>query len=72
MRKQLNSVSELSTEKERMQIIDWLSPINFFLRQVDISRVREKETGGWLLTDPLFKQWESGSERTLWCCGIRA
>ncbi|KAF7365794.1 Serine/threonine-protein kinase chk2 [Mycena venus] len=31
-------------EKERMQIIDWLSPINFFLRHGDISHVREKDT----------------------------
>jgi hypothetical protein len=64
--------SELSTEKERMKIIDWLLPINFFLQHAEISRVRQKETGGWLLADPRFKRWESGSERMLWCPGIRA
>jgi hypothetical protein len=64
--------SEFSIEKERMQIIDWLSPINFFLRHADISRGRQKDTGGWLLEDSRFKRWESGSERTLWCRGIRA
>ncbi|KAJ6524804.1 hypothetical protein B0H19DRAFT_1042750, partial [Mycena capillaripes] len=51
-------------------ILNWLSPINFFLQQADISQRREKGTGEWLLADPLFKQWESGSGRTLWCCGI--
>ncbi|KAJ7440551.1 ankyrin repeat domain-containing protein, partial [Mycena galericulata] len=51
-------------------ILNWLSPINFFLRQADILQVREKGTGEWLLADPLFKQWESGSGRTLWCHGI--
>ncbi|KAJ7602970.1 hypothetical protein B0H17DRAFT_968868 [Mycena rosella] len=51
-------------------ILNWLSPINFFRRQADISEVREKGTGEWLLADPLFKQWESGSGRTLWCRGI--
>ncbi|KAF7362797.1 ANK-REP-REGION domain-containing protein [Mycena venus] len=55
---------------ERNQIIEWLSPINFFLRHADISRARQAGTGGWLLADPLFKQWESGSGRTLWCRGI--
>ncbi|KAJ6545367.1 hypothetical protein B0H19DRAFT_861021, partial [Mycena capillaripes] len=55
---------------ERMRIINWLSPINFFLRHADISRVRQKHTGGWLLADPVFKRWESGSGRTLWCRGI--
>ncbi|KAJ7887446.1 hypothetical protein B0H13DRAFT_1550065, partial [Mycena leptocephala] len=31
---------------------------------------RAKGTGGWLLEHPVFKQWESGSGRTLWCRGI--
>ncbi|KAF7345781.1 ANK-REP-REGION domain-containing protein [Mycena venus] len=57
-------------EEQRQKIIDWLSPINFFLRQADISREREKGTGGWLLAHPLFKNWESSSGSTLWCRGI--
>ncbi|KAJ7436966.1 hypothetical protein B0H11DRAFT_2362535 [Mycena galericulata] len=56
--------------ENRDTILNWFSPINFFLLQADISQVREKGTGGWLLADPLFKQWESGSGRTLWCHGI--
>jgi hypothetical protein len=52
-------------------ILNWLSPINFFLRHADISQVRAKETGGWLLADPVFKKWESGSGSTLWCHGVR-
>ncbi|KAJ6491214.1 hypothetical protein DFH09DRAFT_1003435, partial [Mycena vulgaris] len=56
--------------RDRDIIINWLSPINFFLRQADISRVRAKGTGEWLLKHPLFMQWESGSESTLWCRGI--
>ncbi|KAF7333149.1 ANK-REP-REGION domain-containing protein [Mycena venus] len=55
---------------ERKQIIKWLSPINFFLRQADISQARQHGTGGWLLVDPHFQEWESGSGRTLWCHGI--
>jgi hypothetical protein len=58
-------------EEEHKKIIDWLSPINFFLRQADISQVRVKGTGEWLLKHPLFTQWESGSGSTLWCHGIR-
>jgi hypothetical protein len=59
-------------EEERKKIIDWLSPINFFLQHEDISQMREKGTGGWLLADPVFQRWESGSGSTLWCCGICA
>ncbi|KAF7356357.1 ANK-REP-REGION domain-containing protein [Mycena venus] len=54
----------------RLDFLNWLSPINFFLQQADISQVRVKGTGEWLLVHPLFQQWESGSGRTLWCCGI--
>ncbi|KAJ7016823.1 hypothetical protein C8F04DRAFT_1406555 [Mycena alexandri] len=57
-------------EEERKKIIDWLSPINFFLRQADILQMQEKGTGGWLLEHPLFKKWETGLGCTLWCCGI--
>ncbi|KAF8197188.1 hypothetical protein K438DRAFT_1672687, partial [Mycena galopus ATCC 62051] len=51
-------------------ILNWLSPINFFLQQADISQVRAKGTGVWLLEHPLFKKWEYGSGSTLWCRGI--
>jgi hypothetical protein len=56
---------------ERKQIIEWLSPINFFLWQADISQARQHGTGGWFLADPHFQEWESGSGKTLWCHGIR-
>jgi hypothetical protein len=65
------------TEKEeiknilRRDFLNWLSPINFFLRQADILQLQAKGTGGWLLEHPVFEQWESGSGRTLWCHGIR-
>ncbi|KAJ7330372.1 hypothetical protein DFH08DRAFT_639455, partial [Mycena albidolilacea] len=54
----------------RLAFLDWFSPINFFLRHADISQVRAKGTGEWLLKHPLFIQWESGSKSTLWCHGI--
>ncbi|KAJ6594778.1 hypothetical protein B0H19DRAFT_975013, partial [Mycena capillaripes] len=55
---------------ERTQIIEWLSPINFFLRQADILQSQQEGTGEWLLKDPHFQQWESGSGKILWCHGI--
>ncbi|KAJ7117179.1 hypothetical protein C8R44DRAFT_926117 [Mycena epipterygia] len=58
------------TAEQRTKIIDWLSPINFFLRQADIASARQPGTGEWLLADSRFQQWESGSGRTLWCRGI--
>ncbi|KAJ6549219.1 hypothetical protein DFH09DRAFT_1086977 [Mycena vulgaris] len=61
-----------AASEERTKIIEWLSPVNFFLRHADISNARQSETGGWLLADSLLKQWESDFGRTLWCRGIRA
>jgi hypothetical protein len=55
----------------RRALLDWFSPINFFQRHADISQARVKRTGKWLLADPLFQKWESGSGSTLWCRGIR-
>ncbi|KAJ7742082.1 ankyrin repeat-containing domain protein [Mycena metata] len=57
-------------EEERTKIVNWLSPINFFLRHAAISEMREKGTGEWLLKHPLFGEWKSGLGNTLWCHGI--
>jgi hypothetical protein len=62
---------EEGVDASRLAFLDWFSPINFFLRHADISQVRAKGTGEWLLKHPLFIQWESGSKSTLWCHGIR-
>ncbi|KAJ6533069.1 hypothetical protein B0H19DRAFT_1272529 [Mycena capillaripes] len=50
-----------TTGPKREEIIDWLSQL-FFLRQAELSRTRQQETGEWLLTDPDFQEWESGLE----------
>ncbi|KAJ7441279.1 hypothetical protein B0H11DRAFT_1655862, partial [Mycena galericulata] len=55
---------------ERTQLIEWLSPINFFLRQAYIKQMRQPGTGGWLLEHPHFQAWKYGSQRSLWCHGI--
>ncbi|KAJ7800176.1 hypothetical protein B0H14DRAFT_1695342 [Mycena olivaceomarginata] len=65
-----NFGNQHSDSVERKEIIEWLSPINFFLRHADISQARQHGTGGWLLADPHFQEWEAGSGRTLWCHGI--
>ncbi|KAJ7787762.1 ankyrin repeat-containing domain protein [Mycena olivaceomarginata] len=52
---------DLLTQRDQMEdtkrrtIIEWLSPLNFFLRQQDISKTHQQGTGEWLLDDPEFK-----------------
>ncbi|KAJ7818834.1 vegetative incompatibility protein HET-E-1 [Mycena olivaceomarginata] len=57
-------------DTKRRTIIEWLSPLNFFLRQQDISKTRQQGTGEWLLDDPKFKSWKSNPGQVLWCSGI--
>ncbi|KAJ7706751.1 hypothetical protein B0H17DRAFT_918555, partial [Mycena rosella] len=55
---------------QREKILDWYSPLNFFLRQADIFNAWQPGTGGWLLEADLFTEWKSGSGKILWCRGI--
>ncbi|KAJ7789811.1 hypothetical protein B0H14DRAFT_2535914 [Mycena olivaceomarginata] len=55
---------------KRQTIIEWLSPLNFFLRQQDISKTRQQGTGEWLLDDLKFNSWKSNPRQVLWCSGI--
>ncbi|KAF8145524.1 ankyrin repeat-containing domain protein [Mycena galopus ATCC 62051] len=55
---------------ERKKIIDWLSPLNFFVRQDDIFSTHQEGTGEWLLQKAQFKGWESSVGGVLWCRGI--
>ncbi|KAJ7312219.1 hypothetical protein DFH08DRAFT_447865, partial [Mycena albidolilacea] len=56
--------------RDQDTIVSWLSPINFFPRQQEILQMQQPGTGGWLLKNPHFEEWKSGSTRTLWCHGI--
>nr|GAT51675.1 predicted protein [Mycena chlorophos] len=59
-----------NSDAERDKILEWISPINFFIRQQEISRSRQENTGGWLIDHPTFKTWEVESGKLLWCPGI--
>ncbi|KAJ7755758.1 hypothetical protein B0H14DRAFT_2978102 [Mycena olivaceomarginata] len=59
-----------NAEEERAKLINWVSPINFYQRQSDILGVRQPNTGGWILEDVRFKNWEAFDGTILWCEGI--
>jgi hypothetical protein len=56
---------------EDREIMQWASPLNFFLRQEDILRARQPGTGEWFLQDAQVKKWKEGEIRALWCRGMR-
>ena len=53
-----------------MDILHWLSPLNFWMKQQDTLSRKEEGTGLWLFEEPAFKDWLEGRERILWCPGM--
>ncbi|KAF7334412.1 ANK-REP-REGION domain-containing protein [Mycena venus] len=68
--KSLATVERSQNAADRDTVIEWYSPLNFFLRQADIFSTREPGTGEWLLEDATFKEWRLGGGKTLWCRGM--
>ena len=58
-------------DKESMEAIAWLSPLNFRIKQNDVFRACHPGTGRWLLQSTEFQDWLDGGTKTIWCPGIR-
>jgi Cdc6-like AAA superfamily ATPase len=50
--------------------IQWLSPSDYTLQQVDLMNKRTKNTGAWFLESETFQTWRNGPGQTLFCPGI--
>lgn len=57
--------------EESLQILNWLSDLNFWMKQDDTFERRQEGTGEWLLVDPSFQCWMNGDCDVLWCPGDR-
>ena len=60
-------------DQENQAILNWLSPnIRFWIKQYDFFNRYQDETCDWILHDPVFKEWLSGTgSGVLWCPGMR-
>ena len=58
-------------DKESMEAVDWLSPLNFRIKQNDVFRACHPGTGKWLLQSAKFHDWLYGTMKTIWCPGMR-
>ncbi|KAJ7434978.1 hypothetical protein FB451DRAFT_1379598 [Mycena latifolia] len=63
--------AESAKDEKRQRIFDLMSPLNFLQRQADVFSNLQPGTGEWLLSEPKFQEWESGSGKVLLCQGIR-
>ncbi|KAL8980010.1 MAG: hypothetical protein Q9205_004795 [Flavoplaca limonia] len=65
-----SDIGKLRTDGESQRqenILDWLSPLNFFQTQQDTFTRREDGTGQWFIESDVFQDWLSGTNCTL-CC----
>lgn len=77
----LDSISKvhLSQEQEKLRalsseerdLVNWLSPLDFFSKQSDALSRRQEGTGRWLLESNEFRSWLDTAGRVLWCPGMR-
>ena len=55
---------------ENLEILEWLTPIDYGPRQSDFLRSRQEGTGTWLLHKDEFNTWLNQANKTLFCPGV--
>ena len=63
--------AERAADSRTSAIASWLSPLNFEAKQNDVFSRRQADTGRWFLEKTQFRAWLAGSEKILWCPGMR-
>jgi len=58
-------------DQESREIVAWLSPLDFWAKQDDTLSRKQEGTGQWFFEELAFKRWLDGTDRTLWCPGMR-
>lgn len=57
-------------KKEDLEILDWLTSVDYGPQQSDYLGRRQPATGNWLLKSDKFQSWLATSKQTLFCPGI--
>ncbi|KAK6331278.1 hypothetical protein TWF730_004365 [Orbilia blumenaviensis] len=72
MQKVTERIEFMQQDKQRDEILQWLSPLEPLKRHQDVRSIRVPDTGHWLLDEPNFQDWHSGTNtnRALCCSGI--
>ncbi|KAF3131790.1 hypothetical protein TWF703_007509 [Orbilia oligospora] len=65
----IGAVRAILNKKENIEILNWLTPIDYGPQQGDIFRSRQSGTGQWLFESIEYKSWLK-SKQVLFCPGI--
>ena len=66
----VESIRSKLNRKEDLEILNWLTRINYGAQQSDFISRRQPGTGQWLLDSEKFQRWINSDKQTLFCPGI--
>ncbi|PHH92415.1 hypothetical protein CDD83_7484 [Cordyceps sp. RAO-2017] len=69
-KKGIDRLNEREDDRERLIVLDWLTPIDFAIKQSEITSERQSGTGQWLLDSSEYKSWVENENQTLFCPGM--
>ncbi|KAB5570506.1 ankyrin repeat-containing domain protein [Coniochaeta sp. 2T2.1] len=70
IRKAIVSLEHQQDDRDRRNILAWLSPVDYASEQTDFINQRQAGTGQWLLNSTEFQAWLQASNQTMFCPGI--
>jgi len=70
MKRGVDRLNQQQYDEEQLNILKWLTPIDYALQQTDFIKRREAGTGEWLLNLSEFQTWLKADKQTLFCPGI--
>jgi Cdc6-like AAA superfamily ATPase len=70
MEEGIDRLNQRQDDKDRRDIANWLTLVDYDPQQSDYISRRQEGTGQWLLNSDEFQEWLNSSRRTLFCPGI--
>ncbi|KAI9877745.1 MAG: hypothetical protein M1830_002941 [Pleopsidium flavum] len=65
------SASKIETDEESLKLLDWISTYDHESNHRRLSKLRQPDTGVWILGNPEFVKWlDEERSSCLWCHGI--
>ena len=63
---------DIMMKNKSMELLEWISPVLYMMNHISVQSQRTADTGGWLLQNGNFREWEeSSSSCVLWLYGPR-